>query len=344
MSDSADRRSSVSSVSLIEIKTETHRVLQAFLERTISTPHKERPGRIAGAYDDHNKHSLTPHSKQKDEHDSRLEKEDEKKPRIKDRMKSFPRTSIILGKGSLGRSSKAKQSHLTEDNVSQSSSSDEEDQEKRKKEKIKKRIASFFKKKIKEKKEKEEQEKRPPQRLSDLTVDKKATQDLVSPETDEPTDFYDDIAQKLEHIAKRSSTRKRPSPKLIRPTACDKEVVVEQLVKLLSSEGDAMNTKIQQQPELCSRLSRLSYRSFENVLDIFGRSQITEAPPLKPSTSPTLQRIAVSMEASRRIVTATGTQRMEGFAERYMDKFVPWIKNHGGWGNVLDVEWTEEWD
>lgn len=58
---------------------------------------------------------------------------------------------------------------------------------------------------------------------------------------------------------------------------------------------------------------------------------MTEAPPLQPSTSPTLQRIAVSMEVSRRMVTATGTQRIEGFAERYMDNFIPWVKSQGGW-------------
>lgn len=58
---------------------------------------------------------------------------------------------------------------------------------------------------------------------------------------------------------------------------------------------------------------------------------MTEAPPLQPSTSPTLQRIAVSMEVSRHMVTATGTQRIEGFAERYMDNFIPWVKSQGGW-------------
>ncbi|KAM4716399.1 bcl-2-like protein 12 [Anableps anableps] len=328
MSEPADRRCSVSSVSL----TETHRVLQAFLERTASTPHKERPGRIAGAYDDHNKHSVTPQSKPKDGPDFKAEKEDEKKTGIKDLMKNFPRASIIRGKGSLGRSSKAKHSLLAEDSVSPSSSSDEDELEKTRKQKqaIKRKIASFFKKK----------------RPSELASSKKTAPayDPVSPETGEPPDFYDEIAQKLEDIIKQSNKIKTPSPKLKRPPVCDKEEVVQKLVKLLSSEGDAMNTKIQKDPELHARLARLSYRSFEHVLDIFGRSQVTEPPPLKPYPSPTLQRIAVSMEVSRRIVTATGTQRMEGFAERYMDNFVPWVKSHGGWGKVLDVERTEEWD
>lgn len=62
MSASADRCSSVSSISsissisLLEIKAETHLVLQAFLHRTLDTPLKERPGRVGGAYIDHNKY------------------------------------------------------------------------------------------------------------------------------------------------------------------------------------------------------------------------------------------------------------------------------------------------
>ncbi|XP_014915434.1 uncharacterized protein bcl2l12 [Poecilia latipinna] len=330
MSEPADRRCSVSSISLIEIKTETHRVLQAFLERTISTPHKDRPGRITGAYDDHNKHSSSPQSKRKDGADAQTEKEDDKKTEIKDLMKR----SIIRGKGSLGRSSKPKQSHPAEDSLSPSSSSDEEEVEKMRKQRqvIKRKIASFFKKKLKENKEKEKEQ------------NKKAAAANEPIAHDQLPEFYDEIVQKLEDIIKQSTKIKTPSPKVKRLPVYDNEVVVQQLVKLLSSEGDAMNTKIQQDPELRSKLSRLSYRSFEHVLDIFGRNQVSEDPPLKPSTSPTLQRIAISMEVSRRMVTATGTQRIEGYAERYMDNFIPWVKSHGGWGKVLDIDKTEEWD
>uniref|UniRef100_A0A147B0X6 BCL2 like 12 n=2 Tax=Fundulus heteroclitus TaxID=8078 RepID=A0A147B0X6_FUNHE len=334
MSEPADRRCSVSSVSLIEIKAETHLVLQAFLERALSTSHKERPGRIAGAYEDYNQYSLTLQSKQKDGSDSQAEKEDEKKTGFKDLMKNFPRTSIIRGKGSLGKSSKAKQSHQTDDSLSPSSSSDEDESEKKMKLRqanIKKKLASFFKKKVKEIKEQ-----------SDLPSGRSATNDLVSP--GHSADYYDEIAQKLENIVKKSTKIKSPSPGLKPPSVDDNEALAQQLVKLLCSEGDVMNTKIQENPELINKLSRLSYRSFENILDFFGKSQAAEAPPMKPSASPTLQRIAVSMEVYRRMVTATGTQRLNGHAERYMDNFVPWVKSHGGWENVLNIERTEEWD
>ncbi|XP_038164353.1 uncharacterized protein bcl2l12 [Cyprinodon tularosa] len=340
--------SSVSSISLIEIKAETHLVLQAFLERALSTPHKDRPGRVAGAYVDQNLYrsppSLTPLSKQKEENDSQAEKEDDKKTGFKDLVKNFPLNSVIRGKGSLGKSSKAKQSHLTEECVSPSSSSDEDESEKKMKlrqAKIKKKLASFFGKKIKEIKEKDKEQRDSPQRSKGSTREKKHTKDLASP--DHPPTFYEELAEKLENIA-RSSTKSTPSSTLPTLTVTDNDEVVNDLVKLLCSEGDAIDTKIQEDSLLRNKLNRMSYRSFKNILDFFGKSQVTQAPPLKPAASPTLQRIAISMDMSRRIVTATGTQRMRENAERYMNTFVPWVKSHGGWENVLSGEDTEEWD
>uniref|UniRef100_A0A8C6KZY2 BCL2-like 12 (Proline rich) n=1 Tax=Nothobranchius furzeri TaxID=105023 RepID=A0A8C6KZY2_NOTFU len=143
--------------------------------------------------------------------------------------------------------------------------------------------------------------------------------------------FYEELAGKLEKIARKSSRIVSPSVTLESSSDCSKEAVVQKLVVLLSSEGDAMNEKIQSDPFLRSSLVRLSYPSFAKLLDVVGSSVGSEAPPVPPPGSPTLRRMAVSMEVSRRIVTATGTQRMEGFAERYMQSFVPWVKSHGGW-------------
>ncbi|MEQ2259365.1 hypothetical protein XENORESO_010532 [Xenotaenia resolanae] len=269
----------------------------------------------------------------KDGYDSQPDKEDETKTGFKDRMKNFPRTSILSGRGSLGKSSKAKQSHQTEDSVSPSSSSDEDESEKKRKQRqvnIKKKIASLFKKNLKVSKEQIDSH---PQRPSDLPSGKKRGRE-------HPPDFYEEIAKRLEKLIEESPKIKAPSPEPV----LDIDELVQEFVKLLCSEGDSMDRKIQDNPELVSKLSGIRYRSFEHVLDTFTRNMTTEAPPSRQSPSPTLHRIAVSMELSRRIVTATGTQRLEGYAERYMDNFVPWIKSHGGWGKVLSIDWTEEWD
>ncbi|XP_047215714.1 bcl-2-like protein 12 [Girardinichthys multiradiatus] len=268
---------------------------------------------------------------QKDGYDSQPDKEDETKTGFKDRMKNFPRTSILSGRGSLGKSSKAKQSHQTEDSVSPSSSSDEDESEKKRKQRqvnMKKKIASLFKKNLKVSKEQNDSH---PQRPSDLPSGKKR---------ERPPDFYEEIAKKLEKLIEKSPKIKAPSPE----PELGIDELAQKFAKLLCSEGDNMDRKIRENPELVSKLSGIRYKSFEYVLDTWTRSLTTQAPHSRQSSSPTLHRIAVSMELTRRMVTATGTQRLEGYAVRYMDNFVPWIKSNGGWEKVLSPDWTEEWD
>ncbi|XP_044188086.1 uncharacterized protein bcl2l12 isoform X2 [Thunnus albacares] len=363
MSESMGRCSSVSSISsisLVEIKVETRLVLQAFLHRTLSIPLTERPGRVGGGYRDHSEYSSKLQPNTKDGWDPQAEdvsSADEKKTGFKDFIKQLPRRNTTRSpakdpKGLLDRDSKPKLSHLrdqTEDDVkSPSSTSEDDDNEKKQQKKlnqkrIRRKISKFFRLKLEKDKEKEEHGSHPqrPCTLSFTTEEPKPT--IVSP--NHPPEFYNEVAEKLEKIAQRSHSIKKVTPTTqSSPGVCDKEAVVQQLVKVLSLEGDSINTKIQSDPFLRSSLIRLSYASFANLLDTFSSSQVSEAPALLPTASPTLQRMAVTMEVSRRIVTATGAQRMQGYAECYMETFAPWVKSHGGWENVVDLEEDVEYD
>ncbi|XP_077390495.1 uncharacterized protein bcl2l12 [Festucalex cinctus] len=376
---SMGRSSSVTSISLLEIKAESRLVLQAFLHRTLSVPFVERPGRVGGAYKDYNKYSanVKPEAKVKDGWDSQAEEQssgDEKKPGFKDFLKQLPRrntarSSAKDGKGSLEKDTKPRPPNIKElseeDVLSPSSTSEEDDSEKKQtkklnKKKLKKSLSKFFKIKLekdkakekekeKEKEEKEKAKEEPgsqPQRPATLLLDKTAelTPTLVSP--NHPPAFYHEVAEKLEKIAQRSTSTKRPSPTLPQAPAVvdDKELVVQQLVQVLSAEADSINNKIQMDPFLRSSLSRLSYASFARVLDTVSDTQVADAPLLLPTASPTLRRMAVTMEVSRRIVTATGVHRMQGYAECYMETFAPWLKSQGGWENVADMKDPVEYD
>ncbi|XP_067333472.1 DNA ligase 1 isoform X1 [Channa argus] len=365
MSESqADRRpsaSSISSISLLEIKAETHLVLQAFLHRTLCVPLKERPGRIGGTYKDKNKYSSKSRQKATNGWDSQAEdfsSADEKKIGLKDLLKQLPRRNTARRsakdpKGSLDKDSKTKPPHLkhqTEDDVvSPSSASEDEDSEKKQKKlnqkKIRKKLSRFFKLRIEKEKDKEGDGSHS-QRPNTLQFSKKGhpTSSIASP--NHPPEFYNEVAEKLEKIAQKSTNKKKPSPSAQHPppAVLDKETVVQQLVQVLSLEGDSMDIKIQSNPILRSSITRLSYGSFAKLLDTFSSSQVSETPALRPPASPTLQRMAVSMEVSRRIVTATGTQRIQGYAECYMETFVPWVKSHGGWENLVHLEETAECD
>ncbi|CAN9505377.1 unnamed protein product [Ophioblennius macclurei] len=362
---SADRSSvsSISSISLMEVKAETHMVLHAFLHRAVSIPLHDRPGRVGGAYSDHNKYSAKPQPKTPDHLESPTEdgsSADEKKMGFKDLinkhlpLRNTSRRSAKDSKGSLDRDGKMKLSQLrdqSEDDLKSPTSTSEDDesdkkaQRKRSQKKFRKRISKIFKLRLEKEKEKDKEKEREkkehgpvPQRPSTLPIDKGAEsqQPVLSP--NHPPEFYEEVAEKLEKIAQNSASLKRPS-KSPRPLAAgEKETVVQQLVQVLSLEGDAINEKIQSDSFLRSSLARLSYPSFAKLLDTFGSSQVSEVAALPPAASPTLRRMAVTMEVSRRIVTATGTQRMQGYAECYMENFAPWLKRNGGWENAMPEE------
>ncbi|XP_068605975.1 bcl-2-like protein 12 [Brachionichthys hirsutus] len=347
MSASAELRSSVSSLSLVEYKAETNLVLQAFLKRTVALPLTERPGRIGGAYRDHNDRSK-PQLKPKDGQDQKADDAasgEERKTGFKDRIKQLPLRNSFLrpskdSRGSLDSRTRRLRDQLEDDAFSPSSTSEEDESERKpqkklSQKKIRKRISKFFR--IKLDKDKEEHESSP-QRPSTLSIDKEPAPSPNVTSPNHPSEFYSDVAEKLDKIAKRStSVKKRPSIQSS-PVVCEKEDVVQQLVQVLSLEGDSINTKIQSNPFLRSSLSRLSYPSFARLLDTFSSSHMTEALVPQPPASPTLRRMAVTMEVSRRIVTATGTHRMQGYAECYMENFAPWVKNHGGWEKLMDLE------
>ncbi|XP_041718455.2 uncharacterized protein bcl2l12 isoform X2 [Coregonus clupeaformis] len=234
------------------------------------------------------------------------------------------------------------------------SSTSEEDgnetkhQKKAKKKKLKSQISSFFSIKKKPEKDKDKDEMRL-ERPSTLTfgVGPVPVAPVLSPT--HPPEFYEEVAETLDRIAQRSHGMKRPQRSSPRPSPAttpvkpppepDKEEIVRQLVQVLSMEGDAINYKIQSDPFLRSKLTRLSYPSFAKLLDTFAsQEQATPSPLPPPTSSPTLRRVAVTMEVSRRVVTATGTQRMQGYAERYMENFAPWVESHGGWEIIVQLE------
>lgn len=84
-------------------------------------------------------------------------------------------------------------------------------------------------------------------------------------------------------------------------------------------------------PFLRKSLDRMSYPSFAKLLDTYASETQPATPPPVPA-SPTLRKVAITMEASRRVLTASGArQRMKEYTERYMENFAPWVKEQGGW-------------
>lgn len=367
------------SISLLEIKADTRLVLKSFLRHCLSVPPGERPGRIGGEYTDPNKYRASTKNKMKkdangwDSLDEEISAAEEKKHGIKNLIKirlrsrssmirrakkdgsSDPTLNNTLEKQNQpGQSDKPSTTgthslpRRTEEEILTPSSASEEEGDKKpgdknKKKKKKLKISDIFKK-VSFKKEESRPQRPSSLALKDAAGVSQPGDHPVSPS--HPPEFYDGVAENLDRIAQKHSVKKKSpvKPEPVPSTLKDnhKEAVVQQLVQILTSEGDAINEKINTNAFLRSTLTRLSYPSFAKLLDAYASQ--SEEPPAPPPVSPTLRRLAITMDVSRRVVTATGVQRLTGYAERYMESFAPWVRSHGGWGNIAQLDEVLEFD
>lgn len=275
---------------------------------------------------------------------SQSSSEGEKKLKFKDLLKKHLKTRSF--KSHL-RDSQKTDGRLQEDVVSPYSSttdngSDGEEENKKKKKKKKKLKSPFSSiiRRMKSKKDTSNKDVPNPGRPSSLVTSDTKT-DPVEPlrSPGHPPEFYAEVAESIDRFAmKHSLETQEHSPA---SSANNKEAVVQQLVRILQIQGDAINDRIQSSPFVRSSLANMSYPSFANLVDKFTSQT---RPPAPAPASPTLSRIAMTMEVSRRVITATGPHRIQGYTERYMEKFTPWVRSHGGWENILQLEEVLEYD
>ncbi|XP_036402587.1 apoptosis facilitator Bcl-2-like protein 14 [Megalops cyprinoides] len=353
-----------SSLPLLETREETRLVLEAFLRQSLTVPLAQRPGRVGGAYKDHSKFSVGGRESRKrvedgwDSLDEQISAAEEKKHGIKDLIKKRLRRHSTKTRSLKKDASKAESVHSHQKDgsldvdstpgqskleVAVCSSDEEGGKIEDKKKKKKKSPFSTLIRKLKAKKEEPENPDLEPKRPGSLPLRPEAEPEMTAVSPTHPPEFYEEVAETLVKIAQKQVPVKLSPVGPPTPTteSNEKEIVVNQLVQVLSMQGDAINNKIESDPFLRSSLARLSYPSFAKLLDTFANQ--TEAPVPAPA-SPTLSRVAVTMEVSRRVITATGTQRMRGFAEQYMQNFAPWVQRQGGWEKIVQLEDVSEYD
>lgn len=168
----------------------------------------------------------------------------------------------------------------------------------------------------------------------------------------EDPEFYARVARKLDRLVKRQrSTPGSPSgvrspgvmagplsPKLgpgppVPPEPASethKEQVIQRLVALLEEQAGVINEEIEADPLLRGSLSRLSYRSFSRLAEAYT----AQADP--GSSSPQLTRLALTMELTRKVagINSHAVQTLMGYSLQYMDMFVPWLQQQGGWESI----------
>ncbi|XP_041033452.1 uncharacterized protein LOC121271536 [Carcharodon carcharias] len=169
----------------------------------------------------------------------------------------------------------------------------------------------------------------------------------------ENVEFYSKVAKKLDKLAQQYCAqtvidRMSPSIEVDAPervnnniaqnAMTDKEKMIEKIVLLLQRQGDGINEKIKEDPLLQRTMSRMSYRSFSHLVEVFTAN--VEEQHKGPTTSPELTKIALTMELTRRVagISSHPVQQLMGYTMQYMDMFVPWLQENGGWTVVLPLE------
>lgn len=348
------------SPSILDIKEETRLILGAFLHKSLSLDPSSRPGHVGRYYRDPKKYRHTDSEGSWNSIHEAINLAEEKKHNFKTTIKKrFSR------KKKNSTPSQKNQSQASEGlegganpllacmGVRSGTSSQEEKEEEGEVRKRKghshKKTSSFlnlFKRKSKAEKagptregeEPEAQAPPPPRPRPDRLRIGTEAESSPPKSPSHPPQFYSDVADTLERIAKqhtvsgpenKQAERRQPGLR-----GNEKEVLVSRLVALLSAQGDAINEKIESDPFLRRGVARMSYASFARLADSFTSSaQVT--PPLP--ASPTLSRIALTMDLSRRVATVTGAQRLMGYTEQYMEAFAPWIRENGGWENIVQL-------
>lgn len=115
------------------------------------------------------------------------------------------------------------------------------------------------------------------------------------------------------------------------PSESPKDQALRRLVALLEQQAGVINQEIEADPLLRSCLSRMSYGSFSRLAEAYT----ARAAPGSPG--PPLTRLALSMELTRRVagINSHAAQALMGYSLQYVDMFVPWLQQQGGWESIV---------
>ncbi|KAM3823606.1 bcl-2-like protein 12 [Vipera latastei] len=177
----------------------------------------------------------------------------------------------------------------------------------------------------------------------------------------EGAEFYTLVAQKLDYLVKHqqriSPTAAKSSvspkdPNITIPTdrisgnsvalekvpeqldEKQKEQILQKLVALLEEQAAVFSKKIEADPLLRNTIFRLSYRSFTHLAEAFT----SRTPP--GVSSPQLAKLALTMELTRKVagINSHAVHTIMGYSLQYMDMFIPWLQQQGGWENIVAQE------
>ncbi|KAJ6654806.1 hypothetical protein lerEdw1_006495 [Lerista edwardsae] len=145
-------------------------------------------------------------------------------------------------------------------------------------------------------------------------------------------ELYTLVAQKLDHLVKQQQ-------QVLSPIAANglPSPIASSQISVLPTEtashtsGRLYLGQIETDPLLRNTLSRMSYRSFSRLADTFT-SRVSPG-----VASPQLAQLALTMELTRKVagINSHVVHTLMGYSLQYMDMFVPWVQQQGGWATKV---------
>ncbi|XP_029440423.1 bcl-2-like protein 12 isoform X3 [Rhinatrema bivittatum] len=120
-------------------------------------------------------------------------------------------------------------------------------------------------------------------------------------------------------------------------SAQTKEEIIHKLVALLKEQAAVINEQISENPVLRNTLNRMSYRSFTRLAEAFTSQADKTENRAEAAVSPKLIKIALTMELTRKVAGFSNhaVHTLMGYSLQYMDMFIPWLQQQGGWENII---------
>lgn len=130
-----------------------------------------------------------------------------------------------------------------------------------------------------------------------------------------PYSYYEKVSEELEKIVHEA---KETDQNLTN------DEVIEKIIALIKHEGDAMDSKLKENPGVNSFFQKMSYSSFQSLADTYVAPEKPgrPGPPTVPHTAPELVKLAFTLDFTARLagISRQSTTHVMGLGNRYLDE------------------------
>lgn len=154
-------------------------------------------------------------------------------------------------------------------------------------------------------------------KLEDVTPDDISVEAVMSVE---PTySYYEKVTEELEKIVHEVKVNEEVKP-------LTDEEIINRIIALTKQQGDAIDSKIKDNPTLCNFFQAMSYSSFQRLADAYLEKEASpvQNPPTVPPTAPELVKLAFTLDFTARIagLSRQNIGHITGLGNRYLqDRF-----------------------